>query len=166
MEAKINKKVEQYLDEYREKMRGKILELDIDSNIQTKLLETVYSFETLQLDREDFMKRKRVVSQVAIEDRCIAKKASGDQCSRKKKHECSFCGTHEKCQPHGVVATSKNDKVVRRCCITVMDINGINYYVDDNNNVYNSADILSNNSNPRIIGRMQTDNDRTSFVSI
>ena len=165
METKINKKVEQYLDEYREKLRGKILELDINSDIQTKLLETVYSFDRLQLDREDFMKRKRVVSQVAVGDRCIAKKASGDQCSRKKKDECSFCGTHEKCQPHGVVATCKNDKTVRRCCITIVDINGINYYVDDDNNVYNSADILCNNSNPRVIGKMQTENDRTSFVS-
>ena len=35
-----------------------------------------------------------------------------------------------------------------------MDINGINYYVDDNNNVYNTADILSNSSNPNIIGRL------------
>lgn len=166
MESKINKKVEQYLDEYREKMREKILELDIDSDIQTKLLATVYSFDTLQLDREDFMKRKRVVSQVAIGDRCIAKKANGDQCSRKKKDECSFCGTHEKSQPHGVVAACKSDKTVRKCSITIMDINGINYYVDDDNNVYNSADILSNNSNPRIIGRMHAENDRISFVSL
>ena len=90
MENKINKKVEQYLDGYREILKGRILELDIESDMQNKLLETLYSLETLKLDREDFMKRKRVVSQVAIGERCIAKKANGEQCTRKRKDECSF----------------------------------------------------------------------------
>ena len=85
MENKINKKVEHYIETYRETLRTKILGLDIDSEIQNKLLETLYSFDTLQLDKEDFMKRKRIVSQVPLGDRCIAKKASGEQCTRKKK---------------------------------------------------------------------------------
>ena len=166
MENKINKKVEQYLDGYREILKGRILELDIESDIQSKLLETLYSLETLKLDREDFMKRKRVVSQVAIGERCIAKKANGEQCTRKRKDECSFCGTHEKCQPHGVVIASKNERSMRRCCITIVDINGINYYVDDDKNVYNSADILTNNNNPRIIGKMHSENNRSTFIAV
>lgn len=154
MEKKINNKVERYIEGYREAMRREILGLEIESVIQNKILETLYSFETLHLEKEDFMKRKRIVSQVAMGDRCIAKKANGDQCSRKKKETCNFCGTHEKCQPHGVISITNNDKTMKRCCITIMDINGINYYVDDNNNVYNTADILSNSSNPNIIGRL------------
>lgn len=166
MENKINKKVEQYIEKYREKMREKILESDIDSGLQNKLLETLYSFDTLQLEKEDFMKRKRIVSQVAQGDRCIGKKANGEQCTRKKKDECSFCGTHEKSQPHGVVILSKNEKSLKRCCITILDINGINYYVDDNNNVYNTADILSNNSNPKIIGNVNRNNLKLEFIPI
>jgi hypothetical protein len=154
MENKINKKVEQYIDRYRETVRREIMGLEIESRIQNKILETLYTFETLHLEKEDFMKRKRIVSQVAGGDRCIAKKANGEQCTRKKKETCSFCGTHEKCQPHGVISITKNEKTMKRCCITIMDINGINYYVDDNNNVYNTADILSNSNNPNIIGRL------------
>ena len=166
MENKINKKVEHYIETYRETLRTKILGLDIDSEIQNKLLETLYSFDTLQLDKEDFMKRKRIVSQVPIGDRCIAKKANGEQCTRKKKDECSFCGTHEKCQPHGIVTPSNNEKTLKRCCITIVDINGINYYVDDNNNVYNTADILTNSTTPKIIGVVNSNNGKQEFKAL
>ena len=118
MENKINKKVEQYIESYKETLRSKILCLDIDSGIQNKLLETLYSFNTLQLDKEDFMKRKRIVSQVPICDRCTAKKANYEQCTRKKKEGCSFCGTHEKCQPHGIVSKTGNEKNLRRATFT------------------------------------------------
>ena len=154
MENKINKKVEQYIERYRERVRREILGLEIESSQQNKILEIIYSFEILHLEKEDFMKRKRIVSQVAGDERCIAKKANGEQCTRKKKETCSFCGTHEKCQPHGIISVTYNEKTLKRCCITIMDINGINYYVDENNNVYNTADILSNNSNPKIIGTL------------
>ena len=165
MESKINKKVEVYLEKYRESIRDKVINLGLETSIQAELLETIYSFNTLQLEKEDFMKRKRIVSQVPVSDRCMAKKANGEQCTRKKKCSCNFCGTHDKFQPHGIV--ENNDSVIslKKCSITIMDINGINYYVDDAGNVYDTADILKNNNSPKVIGKICTLNGRSEFIT-
>lgn len=165
MENKINKKVETYVEGFRSSLREKIIALDIDKDTQTKLLETLYSMETLQLNKEDFMKRKRIVSSIPITDRCIAKKANGEQCTRKKKDECSFCGTHDKYQPHGVVSLTPKNKMQKKVCLTIVDINGINYYVDDSNNVYDTSHILKNISNPTIIGKLEKNGDKLEMKS-
>lgn len=163
MENKINKKLDNYMEKYREALKSKIIELKMDKDLQNKLLETIYSFNTLQLEKEDFMKRKRIVSSVSICDRCTAKKANGEQCTRKKKTNCNFCGTHDKFQPHGIVSLSVNEKSLKRCSITIVDVNGINYYVDENNNVYDTADILSNNNKPSIIGLINKESQKIEF---
>ena len=152
METKINKKIETYIHNYRELLKTNIIEVTNDQNLQNKLLEAVYSINTLQLDKQDFTKRKRVVSSVSLNERCTAKKATGEQCTRKKKVGCNFCGTHDKYQPHGVVTLNINETCLKRCTITIEDINGINYYLDENNNVYDTRDIILNTTNPKIIG--------------
>ena len=101
------------------------------------------------------MKRKRIVSSIPLNERCTAKKANGEQCTRKKKDECSFCGTHDKYQPHGIVTLTHKEKTQKKVCLTIVDVNGINYYVDDANNVYNTGDILSNSNNPSIIAKLE-----------
>lgn len=164
MENKINKKVENYLEYYRECIKQKIVELDLDKEKHTTLLDTIYNFKNLQLDKEDFMKRKRVVTQVNLNDRCCAKKANGDQCTRKKKDNCRYCGTHEKCQPHGIVNKTETDTITVKRCIHILDINGINYYVDDLNNVYNTADILKNSNQPKIIGKLIVHGERKDII--
>ena len=50
-----------------------------------QLTSFVYEYEKLKLLKEDFMKRKRVKNTVPIELRCLAKRANGEQCTRKKK---------------------------------------------------------------------------------
>ena len=44
---------------------------------------------------------------------------------------------------------------MRKISLTIIDVNGINYYVDDDNNVYNTADILSNSKTPGIIAKLE-----------
>lgn len=163
MENKINKKLETYIGNYRELLKAKIMDITDDSDIQNKLLEALYSFDTLQLDKEDFMKRKRIVSTVAFNERCTAKKANGNQCTRKKKSGCNFCGTHDKYQPHGIVSVDINEKSLTRRTISIIDINGINYYIDENNNVYDTKDIILNSSTPRIIGVIDKDNNKINM---
>ena len=153
MENKINKKVETYIEDFREALRDKIVNLNVDKEMQATLLETLYSIKTLQLNKEDFMKRKRIVSTIPVVERCTAKKANGEQCTRKKKEGYCFCGTHDKYQPHGVVNILSNEKTKKKITLTIVDINGINYYIDEEYNVYNTAHILSNNNNPEIIAK-------------
>ena len=90
MENKINKKVEVFIEDFKDAIRGKIIELNLENDSQTKLLEVLYSIQTLHLNKEDFMKRKRIVSSIPLTDRCIAKKANGEQCTRKKKMNVVF----------------------------------------------------------------------------
>ena len=49
------------------------------------------------------MKRKRVKNVVHLSDRCCAKRANGEQCTRRRKDTTTeYCGTHLKGTPHGI----------------------------------------------------------------
>ena len=87
-------------------------------------------------------------------DICIAKISQGAQCSRKHKKGNVYCGTHIKRQPAGVVddnVKSTNVKLTKKIDIWVQLIKGINYYIDENNNVYDPEHILSLKQNPDVI---------------
>ena len=113
----------------------------------------IMSQKPLKLDTDDFMKRKRITSNISIHERCRAKKASSEQCTRKKKDNCSFCGTHEKSQPHGSILFEDNKPKLKKYEIIVKEIQGIHHYIDNFGNVYDTADIISNVQDPKIIAK-------------
>jgi hypothetical protein len=121
----------------------------------------VYNYEKIKVGKDDFMKRKRVKSVVPIYDRCCAKRASGEQCTRRKKEGESYCGTHIKGTPHSVMeenvsepSTPKNVKVD----IWAQDIKGIIYYIDKVGNVYDTEDIMKIDKYPkRVIAKYVQD---------
>ena len=119
-----------------------------------QLLQYIYDYERLSFCKEDFQKRKRVKNFVPIYDRCCAKRASDEQCTRRKKEGSEYCGTHLKGTPHGIVdmeAPPKNN--TQKIELYAQDIQGIIYYIDNNNNVYQAEDIISNKVNPKIIAK-------------
>ena len=77
-------------------------QLQIDS-LCKQLISFVYDYEKLKLSKEDFMKRKRVKNIVPAQHRCHAKRANGEQCTRKKKVGCDYCGTHTKGAPNSIM---------------------------------------------------------------
>jgi hypothetical protein len=101
------------------------------------------------------MKRKRVKNFVPIFDRCCAKRATSEQCTRRKKEGFEYCGTHIKGTPHGIIDTQDNEVKVNTQKIEVwaQDIQGIIYYIDKFNNVYQAEDIVVNKVNPKIIAK-------------
>ena len=108
----------------------------------------------LQLQKKIFQKRKRVKNLVPHFERCIAKKAEGEQCTRRKKDKEDFCGTHVKGTPHGMVSSNSDNIVTTtKVEVWVQEIKGINYYIDASNNVYKPEDIISNMQNPNIIAK-------------
>ena len=131
----------------------------MDDKINQQLSSFIFSYEQLKLDHTDFMKRKRVVSSIALNERCMAKKANGDQCTRRKKDECDYCGTHEKCQPHGIIDNIVEKTSFKKSEVFIKDIKGINYYIDTEGNVYDTADILHNKMNPKIIAKYNITSD-------
>jgi hypothetical protein len=110
------------------------------------------------------MKRKRVKNAVHLADRCGAKRASCEQCTRRKKEGFEYCGTHLKGTPHGICETGDNEKPSgQKIEVWVQDIQGIVYYIDKNFNVYQTEDIFTNKVNPKIIAKYVKTGDNYSI---
>jgi hypothetical protein len=156
MEKRLNKKAETYITTFKDSIREKATQLGLCSDIKsTQLLQYIYDYDRLSFAKEDFQKRKRVKNFVPIYDRCCAKRASGEQCTRRRKEESEYCGTHCKGTPHGIVVENPDEPKINTHKVEVwaQDIQGIIYYIDKFNNVYNNADILKNQVNPKIIAK-------------
>lgn len=155
MEKRLNKKLEAYITSFKDNIREKATQFGLTKNEDvSKLLIYIYDYDRLAFDKEDFQKRKRVKNFVPIFDRCCAKRANNEQCTRRKKEGCEFCGTHIKGAPHGVVDAQNEVKVTtQKIEVWAQDIQGIIYYIDKSNNVYQAEDIMANKMNPKIIAK-------------
>ena len=170
MEKHINQKLEQHQIKFKEDIKNWITSQEIimmskDKSYQfnSDFIQFVYDYNKMQLNVSDFTKRKRIKNTVPQFELCIAKRANGEQCTRRKKTDgeyqngditTDFCGTHVKGTPHGIV---NNDfelvKPNTKIEVWVKDIKGINYYIDANFNVYKPEDILSNKVKPAVIAK-------------
>jgi hypothetical protein len=155
MEKRLTKKAETYITNFKDNIREKATQLGISQNSEIyQLLQYIYDYERLTFNKEDFQKRKRVKNFVPIFDRCCAKKSSNEQCTRRKKEGCEYCGTHVKGTPHGIVDNQVDNKIsTQKIEVWGQDIQGIIYYIDSNNNVYKPEDIIINKINPKIIAK-------------
>ena len=156
MERRLNKKAETYISNFKDNIREKATQLGLLKDLpqSNALLQYIYDYDRLTFDKEDFQKRKRVKNFVPHFDRCIAKRANCEQCTRRKKEGHEFCGTHIKGTPHGVVDAQNENKVTtQKVEVWVQEIQGIVYYIDKTNNVYQAEDIMLNKVNPKIIAK-------------
>jgi hypothetical protein len=156
MDKKINKKLDAYISAFKTDIRTKADELGITNHSEvSRLLTYVYEYNRLTFGKEDFMKRKRNKLGINVSERCIAKRSNGEQCTRRKKKECDFCGTHVKGIPHGVCEQINipQTSFINKIEVRVQDVNGIMHFIDSNENVYQTEDVLMEKKNPKIIGR-------------
>lgn len=154
MERRVNKRIETYITSFKDSIRDKACNLGLKNEQANALIQYIYDYERLTLLKDDFMKRKRVKNVVPFFDRCCAKRANGEQCTRRKKEECGYCGTHMKGTPHGVVDEQENaEPQTQKIEVWAQDIQGIIYYIDKTGNVYQTEDIISNKVNPKIIAK-------------
>ena len=166
MEKRINDQLKQYLSKFKDDVRDKIVELNLGETERiNELLEFVYEYNRLTFEKEDFMKRRRVKNSVPIENRCNAKRANGEQCTRKRREDCEFCGTHYKGTPHGIATnddTSAGAKSNEAVTLEVFaeEIGGIVYYIDKSKNVYKTDDVLQAKLNPVIIAKWEKSGDK------
>jgi hypothetical protein len=151
MEKRINKKFENYITTLKENIREKSIQLGMNDEKMNDLIQYIYNYERMTLHKDDFMKRKRVKNVVPYFERCCAKRASGEQCTRRKKEECEYCGTHMKGTPHGLVQDEENKQTMQKIELWAQEIMGIVYYLDKFGNVYQAEDIVNNKVNPKVI---------------
>ena len=168
MEKRLNKKAETYVTSFKDSIREKAAQMGMSKNDQVnQLLQYIYDHDRLSFVKEDFQKRKRVKNFVPIFDRCCAKRASGEQCTRKKKEDGEYCGTHMKGTPHGIMDTHQENKfTTQKIEVWAQDIQGIIYYIDKNNNVYQTEDIIVNKVNPKIIAKYVKNGDHYSIPEL
>jgi hypothetical protein len=175
MEKNLNKKVQEYqlgfkndIKKWLEDTKTSILTNNSNDNKTSEFLKFVFDYTSFELTKSDFQKRKRAKNIIPQQEKCIAKRANGVQCTRRRKQsDVLMCGTHLKGTPHGVCSDNdthntndtnvnyaqKNILQTTKVEIWIQEIKGINYYIDNVNNVYRTEDIISNKQNPDIIAK-------------
>ena len=79
MDKQINKKLENYITEFKDNIKNRITELDIDEKLKVNdLLEYVYDYQRLVISKDDLIKRKRIKNSIPVNNRCSAKRANGE----------------------------------------------------------------------------------------
>jgi hypothetical protein len=154
MEKRLNKKIDTYIRDFKDAVRDKSIQMNMKSDQLDCLLQYIYDYDKLSLEVDDFKKRKRVKNFVPVFDRCCAKRATDEQCTRRKKEGFEYCGTHIKGVPHGIVEKDTQEQTItEKVEVWAQDISGIIYYIDNRNNVYQTEDIVANKTNPKVIAK-------------
>lgn len=157
MERRLNKRINEHIHMFKTAIVEQLQTLSNNENKTdlSRVIKFVYDYEKFEFDKEDFVKRKRSKNMVPMYERCCAKRASGEQCTRRKKDESEYCGTHSKGTPHGIITDIEPKHKPTKIEVSAIDIKGIVYYLDNFNNVYDPEDIISNINNPRIIAKYE-----------
>ena len=164
MERRLNKKLDDYqqtfkkdISEWLKTNNCKVVKEE-QNDITYELLRFIYDYNPLTFEPEDFKKRNRVKNIVSHCERCSAKRANGEQCTRRRQYGKCFCGTHVKGTPHGVCENGQNEDIPsKQIEIWVEEIKGINYYIDSDNNVYRAKDIVENKRPLSVIAKWEKD---------
>ena len=146
MEVKVSKKIETYLSKFKLDIAKQINDLKLtDADNINDLMTFIWDYPRLTILTEDITRKKRVKNTVPQFERCTAKRCSGEQCTRRRKDNEEFCGTHIKGTPHGVITKDSNeDNNYKKVSVWIQEISGISYYIDNMHNVYNMEDIIQN----------------------
>jgi len=154
MEKRFTQKVEDYISNLVDGIQKKINASEMPEGAKKDILDYIQSYEKLNIDKSDFLKRKRQQVVVPVCMRCISKRSNGEQCSRRKKDGCDFCGTHFKGSPYGTFE-QENAVTMTKVEVWAQDICGILYYIDNEMNVYKTEDIVNNKPNPTVIAKYE-----------
>jgi len=161
MEKRINNKLETYISNLKTNICNKINNSTIEDKEQVnELLQFVYDYERLTMEKDDFIKRKRIKNAIPVTNRCNALRANNEQCTRRRKEGYEFCGTHTKGTPHGLIQNiNQNNDNTKKHQVYAKEVQGIVYYIDNIKNVYNTEDIMNNISDPQIIATYEKKGD-------
>lgn len=167
MEKRVNKYIENYTTQFKENLKNKLAEMNFKEKEKVNdMVEYIYEYERLVIQKDDLSKKKRSKNLIPVPNRCIAKRANGEQCTRRKKKECEFCGTHSKGTPKGLFQNMGEKEHNESLEVFVEEIKGIVYYIDKYNNVYKTEDILEGIENPQIIAKCVREDGKCSIPDL
>ncbi len=162
MNKRINKLIDKWWNEMRQNLQTQIKSSpDITGD---SIMHNLWQLPPLQLKESDYQKRQRAKNVVPLYERCIAKRANGEQCTRRRREGATFCGTHAKGTPHGTINMDSVETPLQKVNVWLEEIAGISYYIDDKGNVYNPQDVYQNKINPRKIHKYEKKDDDTYHI--
>ena len=132
---------------YSNQLKNVLSDISKTYGIKKETLFTKYlNMESLKTGK----KRKKKV--VKSENLCMARKQDGNQCTRRRKDDCEYCGKHIKNRRYGRVDDNSSiDKLAdddNYIMTWIENFEGIEYLVDSNNIVY-----TKNVDCPTIVGK-------------
>ena len=174
MERRLSKKIVAHTHKFKLDIEQWLVENNIDivdnttgEDCQDKFKVFMGNYADITFSKEDFLKRKRVKNMAPQQDRCMAKRADGTQCTRRKKMDECYCGTHIKGTPHGQVSLSEDQAATtKKIDVWTEDINGINSFIDAEGNVYKAEDVMHNKPNPSIVGRWEMNDGKYIIINM
>lgn len=156
----MNKRINKCMEAHFAKFKHEILHtLQTTNNNMQCLNNFIENYKIPYIVETDYQKRHRTKNIVPLYERCMAKRADEEQCTRRKRSGDNFCGTHIKGTPHGTIDLKKIKNPLQKVDVWIQEIGGINYYIDGNNNVYDPQDVYQNKINPRLIHHYLVDED-------
>ena len=109
MERRITNKVETHQVAFKDPIRERFntngcrVAKELEEDKTSECMKFLFDHEALSFSKEDFQKRKRVKNVVSHFERCTAKRANGEQCTRRKKEGSCFVGRTPKERRMGLV---------------------------------------------------------------
>ena len=167
MEKIINSKFSNYINSFKDDIVNKIKVFNDGECSLTDMISYVYSKECITIKKEDLHKRKRIKNNVPFHERCKAVRANNQQCTRRRRDGCKFCGTHIKGTPHGEINEQMESKEPETVKVSIWaeEISGIIHHIDNKGNVYDPQDIYENTQNPKIIAHYKKEGDRYKLLN-
>ena len=98
MEKLTNNQFDLYVIKFKDTIKNKIK----ISSFQENENELINFIDQYPMYKDDLQKTKRIKIDIPIIDRCIGKRINGEQCTRRKRKECDYCGTHFNSIPYAI----------------------------------------------------------------
>ena len=172
LEESINQTIFKYMDEFKRHLLTQLSELKNGATSPTEfenmenMQKFICGYKTLciSIDPKNLQRTsKSHLKKNAINlKKCWAKLESGCQCNRKHYSTNNFCKDHMNNTSFGCITdtekqttANKNEKKII-LPLEIQDINGILYFKDDDQNIYDTESILSQQLRPLIIGNVNT----------
>ena len=93
-------------------------------------------------------------------EKCMGSKCDGVQCSRRRMKNEIYCGSHIK----NVLSKDLDVLKVEKKEVWSKEIQGIVYYIDNLNEIYNAEDILLNKTHINPIGKYENTKENPEII--
>ena len=113
-------------------------------------MKDMQAFAPRALQQLKSLKRRRDQASVPDHERCAGLCSNGKRCTRRRTGDAAMCGTHLNNAPRGTVEQQTAD--TRALRLAPIEIQGIGYFVDEQQRLFAAKDVIAGASEPRVVG--------------